>query len=272
MIINPPEKIAHLTRLSTFERFPDGRPRVPDDILERMKAVTTEEAWGVCRRNGYNFQFEGNWQNLHPEQVLVGRAVTAVFMPKRPDIDEAVEEWGQSTGRLAGKQNSWVIDTLLPNDVIVVDLFGKIQNGTFAGDNLSTAIHSRSHTGMVIDGGIRDTQRIFTIEDFGVFIRGMDPSAIADVTLMGINVPVRIGNATVLPGDVVLGTREGVIFIPAHLAQTVVERSENIRMRDTFGQLRLREGKYSPGQIDRGDWEPEIEADFQAWRESQKGR
>ena len=268
MIANSPERIIELTRLNPFERFPDGRPMVPDDLLERMKKVTTEEAWGVCRRNGYNFQFEGNWLNLHPEKPLVGRAVTCVFMPTRPDVHAVVEEEGKNEGRIGG-QNSWVIDTLLPNDVIVVDLFGKIQDGTFAGDNLSTAIHSRSRTGMVIDGGIRDVQRIYEIEEFGVFVRGLDPTAIANVTLMGINVPIRIGGATVLPGDVVLGTREGVIFIPPHLAQNVVERSEEIRLRDEFGHQRIREGIYTPGQIDRA-WPPEIEEDFAAWKAARR--
>lgn len=267
-LLNSPEAIQELTRKFEGERFDDGRPRVSDGILERMKAVTTEEAWGVCRRNGYNYQFVGNWQNLHPDQVLVGRAVTAAFVPKRPDLDEVVEEWGAATGRSAAKQNSWVIDTLVEGDVIVVDLFGKVKNGTFAGDNLATAIHARSHTGMVIEGGIRDVQRIYEIPDFGVFVRGVDPTAIADVTLAGVNVPVRVGEATVLPGDVVLGTREGVIFIPAHLAEVVVERSENIRLRDHFGQLRMREGKYGPADIDRGEWEPHIEEDFQNWRAS----
>lgn len=266
MIANTPERIVELTPKNPFERFPDGRPRVSDDLLERMTRVTTEEAWGVLRRNGYHFQFAGNWLNLHPDRPLVGRAVTAVFVPQRPDLQEVVEAEGKAEGRIGG-QNSWVIDTLLPNDVIVVDLFGKIKNGTFAGDNLSTAIHARTGTGMIVDGGIRDLQRIYEIENFGVFVRGVDPSAIADVTLTGINVPIRIGEATVLPGDIVLGTREGVIFIPPHLVKDVVERSEDIRRRDEFGHQRLREGKYTPGQIDRA-WPPEIEADFEEWKRS----
>jgi 4-hydroxy-4-methyl-2-oxoglutarate aldolase len=265
-IVNSADQIRRLTAENPFERFPDGRPRVPDEILERMRAVTTEEAWGVCRRHGYQYQYEGNWLNLHPDRVLVGRAVTAVFVPKRPDLDGLVEAAGAAEGRLAGKQNSWVIDTLLPGDVVVVDLFGKVKFGTFAGDNLATAIRARTGTGMVIDGGIRDTQRIYEMSDFAVFVRGLDPTAIADVTLLGVNLPARIGNATVLPGDVVLGTREGVIFVPPHLATEVVERSENLRLRDQFGQVRLRAGTYSPGQIDRSDWAPEIEADFQQWR------
>ena len=261
-----PELVRALSPNWSEERFPDGRPRVSDDLVERMKLVTTEEAWGVLRRHGYNFQFAGNWLNLHPDQAVVGRAVTCVFMPQRPDVQEVIQQVGQAEGRIGG-QNSWVIDTLVENDVIVVDLFGKIKNGTFAGDNLGTAIHARSKTGMVIDGGIRDTQRIFEIPDFGVFVRGLDPSAIAEVTLMGINVPIRIGEATVLPGDIVLGTREGIIFIPPHLAQEVVERSEDIRLRDTFGHQRLREGKYTPGEIDRA-WSEAIEADFAAWKQA----
>jgi 4-hydroxy-4-methyl-2-oxoglutarate aldolase len=260
------DQIMAMTRTWDGERFPDGRPRVPDDILERMKLVTTEEAWGVLRREGYNFQFAGNWLNLHPDQTLVGRAVTGLFMPQRPDVHSAVADQGQADGRVGG-QNSWVIDTLVENDCIVIDIFGKVKNGTFAGDNLGTSIFAKTKTGMVIDGGIRDTQRIHEMEGFSVFVRGLDPSAIADVTLMGINVPLRIDEATCLPGDVVLGTRTGIIFIPPHLAKTVVERSEDIRLRDQFGHQRLREGKYTPGEIDR-KWSEAIDADFASWKEA----
>jgi regulator of RNase E activity RraA len=267
--LTSPEQIQAMTQPWEGERFADGRPRVPDDILRRMKLVTTEEAWGVLRRHGYNFQFTGDWQNPHPDRVLVGRAVTAAFMPLRPDVQAAVEAIGQAEGRVGG-QNSWVIDTLVEDDCIVVDLFGKIKNGTFAGDNLGTSIHAKSKTGMVIEGGVRDMQRLYDIPDFAMFVRGVDPTAIADVTLMGINVPIRIGEATVLPGDVVLGTLTGLIFIPAQLAQEVVERSEDIRERDSFGHQRLREGRYTPGEIDR-KWSETIEADFAVWRKERGG-
>jgi regulator of RNase E activity RraA len=152
--------------------------------------------------------------------------------------------------------------------VIVVDLFGKIRDGTFAGDNLATTIRSRARTGMVVHGGIRDLKRIEELPDFAVFARGVDPSAIADVTLVGVNIPVRIGNATVLPGDVVLGTAEGVTFIPPQLVQEVVERSEDVRLRDVFGKQRLAEGRYTSGQIDVSAWAPAIEADFLRWQET----
>lgn len=269
MIFNSPEHITEMTRLNPFDRFPDGRPRVPDDVLERIKLATTEQAWSVLRHHGYHFQFEGNWLNLYPDQVLIGRAVTATYVPHRPDLHDLVEARGRGEGRIGG-QNSWVIDTLVENDVIVVDLFGKVKDGTFAGDNLSTAIHWRTGgTGMVIDGGVRDLAGIDRLPDFSVFVRGVDPTAIANVTLSEVNGPARIGQATALPGDVVLGTKTGVIFIPPHLAQEVAEHSEDIRMRDTFGKLRISEGVYTPGQVDVPNWPEEIEADFREWRERQ---
>lgn len=270
---NTPENIVELTRLYTGERYEDGRPRVSDDLLERMKAVTTEEAWRVCMQNGYNFQFEGNWLNLHPGQILVGRAVTTTCVPMRPDLNDLVEEAGKREGFIGeGKQNSWIIDTMVEGDVLVVDLFGKVKWGTFVGDNLSTAVKAHGGKGIVIDGGIRDTQRIQELPDFGVFVRGLDPTPRRDITMTGINLPARIGLATVLPGDIVLGTIEGVIFIPAHLAERVVLTSEEVRERDAWGQMRMREGVYTPGQIDTPQWAPEIEADFKQWREQHGGK
>ncbi len=247
------------------ERFPDGRPKVPEDLLQRMKAVSIEEAWSVLKRHGYNQQFEGNWILAGPkEPVLVGRAVTAYFQPARPDVNGAIKAKGEKDGRIGG-QNSWIIDTLVKGDVIVVDLMGKVIDGTFMGDNLANSIWAKTGgNGLVINGGARDIQGVEEIPDFPVFNRGWDPSAIADVMLMGINTPIRIGRASVMPGDVVLGKKEGIIFIPAHLAQEVVETSEIVRMRDEFGHLRLRQGKYTPGQIDR-KWSNDIEKDFDEW-------
>jgi 4-hydroxy-4-methyl-2-oxoglutarate aldolase len=256
-----------LTSLSTFERFPDGRPRVSDDLLERMKLVTTEEAWSVLRKHGYNRQFEGNWMETHPGMIMVGRAVTAQFVPHRPDFHEAIQQAGLAEGRAnIGGQNSWIIESLQIGDVMVVDIFGKIKDGTVVGDNLGTAVRTRTRAGAVIDGGIRDYQGLIELQDVNFYIRGVDPSAIADVTLAGLNIPIRIGGVTVLPGDIVLGTPTGVIFIPPHLAQEVVERSEDIRVRDEFGKLRLGEGKYTSGEIDVPNWREDIMADFVSWK------
>ncbi|MCU0492777.1 MAG: hypothetical protein MUD01_14395 [Chloroflexaceae bacterium] len=262
------EDIIALTHLNPFARFPDGRPRVPDDWLERMKLVTTEEAWVVLREHGYHRQFEGNWRETHPGTTTVGRAVTAQFLPHRPDYHEAVQQAGLAEGRgSVGGQNSWIIETLQHNDVMVVDIFGKVKDGTVVGDNLGTAVRTRTRAGAVIDGGIRDYQGLVQLQNVNFYMRGVDPTAIADVTLAGINIPVRIGGVTVLPGDVILGTPTGIIAIPPHLVQEVVERSEDIRVRDEFGKQRLDEGRYTSGEIDVPVWRDDIEADFVAWKQ-----
>jgi len=260
-----------LTRAVTSKwdgrRDTTGRPIVSDDILERMKKVTVEEAWGVIGGEGYNYQFAGDWQILHPELTLVGRAVTGVFVPSRPDLETAIQEEGTEHGCIGG-QNSWIIDTLEPNDVIVIDLFGKVKHGTFAGDNLGNSIYAKTGNGMVIDGGIRDLQRLHEIP-MSSYIRGVDPTAISDVTLLGINVPIRIGTETTcVPGDIVLGTQAGVIFIPPHLAEKVVIDSEETRLRDAWGHQQLREGNYTPGEIDR-EWTPKMKEAFENWRKCQ---
>lgn len=264
MHFNCREDIMQLTPLWTGDRSADGRPHVSADLLRRMQHVTTEEAWSICVREGYHYQFEGNWVNLHPERILVGRAVTGVFVPKRPDLHECLMKHGHEQEGRVGEMNSWVIQTLVQDDVIVIDLFGKIRNGTYSGGNLSTAIAARSRRGQVIYGGIRDLQQILGIPDFCTFCRGNDPTGIGDVTLVGLNVPCRIGGAVCLPGDVVLGTPAGVIFVPAHLAQEVVAHSEQMRLREVFGFTRLREGVYTSSQMDT-KWTEAIEADYAGW-------
>jgi 4-hydroxy-4-methyl-2-oxoglutarate aldolase len=268
MELNSKQSIIDLTPDDTYPRDTYGRPLVPDEILERMKKVTTEEAWGVIGGHGYKSQFEGNWMNLHPERILVGRAVTCRYVPRRADLQEQIQAEGERNGRVGG-QNSWVIDTLEKGDVLVVELFGKIVHGTFIGDNLGSAIAARTGgTGLVVDGSIRDAQRVAQLP-INVFTRGVHPSAIDDVTLVEINGPARIGEATVLPGDVVLGTPTGVIFVPPKLAAEVVENSETTRMRDYFGKMRISEGIYTPGEVDRG-WSDPMNADYEQWKNTVK--
>jgi regulator of RNase E activity RraA len=260
------ERLA-LTAAWTGERFPDGRPKVAEGLLERMKEVTAEEAWGVLSGSGYPLQFEGGFQEINAGPAgrrLVGRVVTAVFMPKRMDLDEAINKAAAAEGRVGRGQNSWVIDTLQPGDVLVVDLFGKIDKGTFIGDNLGTSIYAKTKKGVVVDGSVRDLSGILEIEGFHGFVRGFHPTGIADVTLVGINVPIRIGGVTVLPGDVVLSDPEGHTFIPPHLAEQVVTSSEDVRFRDDWGHEVLRQGKYTPGQVD-AKWTDAMEAEYQAW-------
>lgn len=248
------------------DRFPDGRPRVPDAVLERMRQVTITQTWGVLRSKGYNWQYEGDWMNTHPGKVLVGRALTAMYMPRRPVMRKIMEAKGEKAGCI-GDQISWPIDMLVQGDVYVADVFGKIDQGPIMGDNLAAAIFANSGNGVVHDAAVRDIDGIVEIEGFASFFRGVHPTyASPTIMLAGVNCPVRIGAATVMPGDVVLGRDDGVIFIPPHLAEQVVKTSELVRLRDQFGKQRLTEGKYTPGQIDT-QWIDVIEADFSRWLE-----
>jgi regulator of RNase E activity RraA len=266
------EDVIELTSSWTGERFPDGRPRVPDDVLERLGTTTTEQAWSVLLKAGFERQFAGGWRQTHPGTILVGRAVTSQFLPHRPDYDRAVVAAGAREGHLEGdRQNSWIIETLQHGDVMVTDIFGKVKYGTVVGDNLGTAVASRTGAGAVIDGGIRDFQGLTDLEGgVNIFFRDVDPTPIRDVTLAGINLPVRVGEATVLPGDVVLGTPSGLIFIPPALAQSVAEEGEDIRIRDVFGKRRLSERIYTSAEIDVPTWTDDIEQDFQRWKKEQR--
>lgn len=269
-----PDELIFLTPLWEGERFEDGRPRVSDDILERMKSVTLEEAWAVLRGDRFNFQYEGDWQVLDTEGVLVGRALTATFVPGRPDIQGQYDARGREQGR-SGSQNSWPVDMLQPGDVYVADQFGAHVDGPTIGDNVGNAIYANSGNGFVYNGAIRDINGLKEIEGFAAFFRSYHPShhnppGQLNTTLVAINHPARIGQATVMPGDVVLGRDGGVIFIPPHLAQRVVETSEIVRLRDMFGQQRLAAGVYTSGQID-ARWSDEIERDFSGWLEENIG-
>lgn len=245
------------------ERFPDGRPKVPDEILARLKDTDAEQAWDALQDAGYKNQFEGDWKMIHPGERMVGRVVTAVFMPRRPDVDSVIQANGKKEGRI-GDENSWIIDILQPGDVLVVDLFGKIKDGTIIGDNLGTAIFAHSRNGLVVDGGVRDTTGLEQIKGFQIYTRGVDPSALENVMLIGINVPIRIGNATVMPGDVALGDPEGVTFIPPQLAEKIADDSEMDHQVDDWGHAMLREKKYTPGEID-SKWTPAMIREFNAW-------
>ncbi len=261
------EQRINLTRAWTGDRFDDGRPKVPDSVLDQMKTVDAEEAWQVLRRNGYNNQFAGGCNdNNNARDRMVGRVFTAVFMPKRPDVDAVIQEEGKKEGGV-GHENSWPIDLLQPGDVLVVDLFGKIAYGTYAGDNLGTAIFAHSHNGLVVDGSVRDQTGLERIQGFRIFVRGTDPSSLEDVTLMGINVPIRIGTTMVMPGDVVVSDKEGLTFVPPQLCQRVTEVATLIHYEDEWGHMMLREGKFKPGEID-GKWPDSIADEFNKWLES----
>ncbi|MFK5582499.1 RraA family protein [Serinicoccus sp. LYQ131] len=269
MQIEPAESVmTALTPRWVGERFPGGRPRVSDEVLDRLRGITVEQAWKPMKHAGYHHQFADGWRETNPGHSFVGRAVTAQFLPFRPDFDEVILEAGRREERSGGevvKQNWWVVESLEHNDVMVVDLFGKIEHGTFVGDNLATAVSTRTGTGAIIQGGIRDAQGIAEITTINILHQGSHPTGIGDVTIAGLNVPVRLGGVTVLPGDVILATSAGVSVIPPHLAETVAAHAEGTQMRDIFGKSRLADRVYTSAEIDIPEWSHEVESDFQQW-------
>lgn len=258
-----PSEIKAITPGWEGPRLPDGRPKVPLELLDRLANISLEEAWGVLRNEGYHSQYEGNWEVLHDDQVMVGRALTAQYWPSRPDMVDLIKKKGEAEGRI-GNSNSWPIDVLSNGDIYVADSYGKIIDGTLIGDNLGNSIYAKSKKGVIFYGSSRDQEGLEKIDGFNAFVKGFDPSYIQNMMLGGINVPIRIGRAMVLPGDAILAKKGGIIFIPAHLVEKVVINAEFIALRDQFGHQRLREGTYTPGQIDTR-WSDAIKADFLAW-------
>lgn len=266
------QELIGLTPQWEGQRYPDGRPKVPEDILERMKKVTLEEAWAVLRGANFEHQYAEDWKVIHPDSVLVGRALTATFMPGRPDVHRVLVQQGEHAG-FSGSQNSWPVGMLQKGDVYVADQFGAHEDGPTIGDNVATAIYANSGNGIIYNGAIRDIAGLEQMEGFTAYVRSYHPShhlnnpnGELNTTLVSINRPTRIGKVMVMPGDVVLARNGGVIFIPPQLAEQVVKTSEIVRLRDMFGQKRMREGVYTAGQID-ARWSEKIEKDFSQWLE-----
>lgn len=260
------DQMLQYTSKNPFERFNDGRPKVPDALLEKMKALSQEDVWGVLPGRGYPNQFEGNWQILHPGKKLVGRVVTAQYMPLRPDVSEVSEAAAKARGE-QNTINQRVIDMLQPGDVIVVDLFGKGEGGTFVGDNLATYIYITTKVGMIIDGSIRDLEGIHPI-DMAAYFRGVNPSAIRNVMLTGVNVPIRIGSTTVMPGDIAFGDREGISFIPPHMVKEILDKAEVTRIHDDWTQMKMKTGKYKSTDLYGSPKDPALKAEYEEYKKA----
>lgn len=256
------EELIFLTSEWKGERFPDGRPKIPDDLLERAKHIMIDDAWTVLKNEGYLNQYEGGWKTVN-NTMMTGRAVTAMYMPSRPDVERNVKERGAKQGR-TGNTNSWPIDILDTGDLYVADAFGKISGGSIMGATLANSVYSKSGNGVVFHGAARDLQEITNIKGFNAFVRDFHPSFTEEMVLMGLNTPIRIGDAIVLPGDLVIATIEGVLFVPAHLAEEVVSVAEFVIRKDQFGFEMVRSGKYSTGEID-SQWTDEIKTEFLKW-------
>jgi 4-hydroxy-4-methyl-2-oxoglutarate aldolase len=260
----PVDQVIFYTREWDGERDQHGRPRVSDDILDRMRHVSLEEAWETLRAEGYHNQIEVDWKILYPDRRIVGRALTATYLPASPGLQSRLASAGREEGH-RGPMNQWPIYMLQWGDVYVADGFGKVRDGTLIGDNLGQAIYTNSGNGVVFYGSVRDVAGLREIEGFNAFVKGWHPSVIQEMMLISINGPTRIGEAVVLPGDVVLAVEGGVLFIPPHLAEKVVVSSEVVRLTDIFRIGRIREGVYTLEETYGVPWTEAIEDDFYGW-------
>lgn len=253
MRLNEREDILDLTREWTGERFPNGRPKVSDEKIEIIKTLTQEEIWHPLYFSGYRFQFQGGLRTLHPGKKLYGRAVTCCFAPQRPDVRR--NSFGSAAAKhWKGDCNQWMIDSLTEGDVVVCDLYDKIYKGTFAGGNLTTAIKARTVTGgAIVWGGVRDVEQMKKI-DVQVYFRGVDPTPIRDCQLVSFNGPCRIGEALCVPGDIVIGNENGVLFLPSHMVDFVIENAFKMQARDLYAFPRLKAGQYTTADVDAPVW------------------
>src|SRR5215472_15738001 len=253
----PKQELIDYTAQSPFARLPDGRPKVPDNLLDRARGLSSEEVWAVLSEKGFNNQYADGFEVLHPGKTMVGRAFTVQFMPLRDDVDQVSKSKAKAQG-IPHLYNQTAIDMLQPGDVLVVDMFGKKVEGTIVGDNLFFYVNQATHGGgLVVDGSVRDLDGISEI-DMPAYFRSVDPTPIGNVMLTGINVPVRIGGVTVMPGDLVVGDREGVYFVPPHLVKDVLDRADEIHIHDEWTKKKFEEGKYKSSEIYGSPSDPKL--------------
>lgn len=256
------EETIFLTSEWKGERFDDGRPKISDDLLERAKNIMIDDAWTVLKNEGYLNQYAGEWKSIN-NITMTGRAVTAMYMPSRPDVEKNIKQRGATQGR-TGNTNAWPIDILTKGDLYVADAYGKISGGGIMGATLANSIFSKSGNGVVFNGAARDLQEIQNIKGFNAYVRDFHPSFTEEMVLLGLNTPIRIGEAIVLPGDLVMATIEGVLFVPAHMAEQVVSTSEFVSRKDQFGFEMVKNNTYTTGEID-SQWGDNIKVAFLEW-------
>jgi len=256
------QELIDYTAQNPFGRLADGRPKVPDDLIERARGLSSEEVWAVLQAKGYNNQYADGFQVLHPGKMLVGRAFTVQFMPVRADVNDVAAAKAKAHG-LAKLTNQTAIDMLQSGDVLVVDLFGKKVNGTIVGDNLFFYVNQATHGGgLVVDGSVRDLNGLSEI-DMPAYFRAVDPTPIGNVMLTGINVPIRVGDVTVMPGDLVVGDREGVYFVPPQFVEEVLDKADETHIHDEWTKKKFAEGKYKSSEIYGSPTDPKLKQEYE---------
>jgi regulator of RNase E activity RraA len=260
------EQMIKYTEKSPYERFPDGRPKVPEAVMKRFSDLSAEEVWTILNQNRYLNQFAGDFQITHPDKKLIGRAFTVQFMPRRADIADVNEADAKAKG-FRDNGNQRALDMLQKGDVLVADLMGRIEGGTIVGDNLATYIHEVTGNGFVVNGAIRDLDGIFPI-DMSVYYKGVHPTPISrELMITGINVPIHIGEATVMPGDVVFGDREGVYFVPTQFVKQILDNADVLHIHDEWTQEKFKNnnGKYKSSDIYGSPRSEELKKEYQQY-------
>ncbi len=264
MITFSNQELMDYTAQNPFGRFPDGRPKVPDDLIERARGLSAEEIWAGLEDKKFRNQYADGFQILHPGKTLVGRAFTVQFMPERSDLDSVATAKAKARG-IPRLTNQTAIDMLQPGDVLVVDLFGKKVDGTIVGDNLFYYVMKATHGGgLVVDGSVRDLDGLSEI-DMPAYFRSVDPTPIGNVMLTGINIPIRIGGVTVMPGDLVVGDREGVYFIPPQAVKDVLDHADETHIHDEWTKKKFDEGKYKSSEIYGSPADPKLKQEYQEY-------
>lgn len=263
MITFSNQDLLDYTAKNPFGRLPDGRPKVPDDLIERARGLSAEEIWAGLEGKFHN-QYADGFHVLYPGKTMVGRAFTVQFMPERSDLDDVATAKAKAHG-ISRLTNQTAIDMLQPGDVLVVDLFGKKVDGTIVGDNLFYYVMKATHSGgLVVDGSVRDLDGISEI-DMPAYFRSVDPTPIGNVMLTGINIPIRIGGVTVMPGDLVVGDREGVYFIPPQAVKEVLDRADETHIHDEWTKKKFDEGKYKSSEIYGSPTDPKLKQEYQEY-------
>jgi 4-hydroxy-4-methyl-2-oxoglutarate aldolase len=258
------QELIDYTAKSPFDRLADGRPKVPDAMIERARDLSSEEVWAGLHEEGFKNQYADGFQVLHPGKTMVGRAFTVQFMPLRADVDEITKNKAKQRG-LHDLTNQTAIDMLQPGDVLVVDMFGKKVQGTIVGDNLFYYVMKATNGGgLVVDGSIRDLDGIAKI-DMPAYFRSADPTPIGNVMLTGINVPIRIGSVTVMPGDLVVGDREGVYFVPPQFVKEVLDHADETHIHDEWTKKKFDEGKYKSSEIYGSPKDPKLQEEYREY-------
>jgi 4-hydroxy-4-methyl-2-oxoglutarate aldolase len=243
-----------------------GRPRVTDEQLAKMKALPIEAMWGAVQGKGYRFCFVNHLKLTQPGVKMVGRALTMRYLPVRPDLDEGVRQLAKE-GNWDYQYNVRAGEDGRPGDIAVVELGGAVDRATFMGDMTGLAMKLAGVRGVVVDGGIRDLSEFLPMKDFPTYYAGAHASAMADQVGVEWNAPVRIGQVTVLPGDVVVGDEEGVLFFPPQLADDVIKAAENTVYTEEFKREMMHSGKYRTRDI-YPRLSPELEKVFEEWKKT----